>query len=291
MHRGHCALLKQLVDGAKERGLVSCVMTFEPHPKEFFAPEQAPPRIMNLRDKLAAFSSIGIDRVVVEHFQSAFARLTPEEFVSEIIVKRLNAKWILIGDDFCYGAKRAGNFTSLQAAGQQYGFEVSSIQTILENGERISSSALRTALANGDMKLAEKLLGRPYGISGHVIHGQQLGRQLGFPTLNLAVANHLHHRKPATTGIFTAQVLGLDEKPLAAVASLGVRPTVEDQGRVLLETHIFDYDKDAYGKIITVELLEKIRDEAKYEDFEALTKAIASDAAHARNYFQKKTHV
>lgn len=291
MHRGHCALLKQLVDGAKERGLVSCVMTFEPHPKEFFAPEQAPPRIMNLRDKLAAFSSIGIDRVVVEHFQSAFARLTPEEFVSEIIVKRLNAKWILIGDDFCYGAKRAGNFTSLQAAGQQYGFEVSSIQTILENGERISSSALRTALANGDMKLAEKLLGRPYGISGHVIHGQQLGRQLGFPTLNLAVANHLHHRKPATTGIFTAQVLGLDEKPLAAVASLGVRPTVEDQGRVLLETHIFDYDKDAYGKIITVELLEKIRDEAKYEDLEALTKAIASDAAHARNYFQKKTHV
>jgi len=188
VHRGHCALLKQLVDGAKERGLVSCVMTFEPHPKEFFAPEQAPPRIMNLRDKLAALSAIGIDRVVVEHFQSAFARLTPEEFVSEIIVKRLNAKWILIGDDFCYGAKRAGNFTSLQAAGQQYGFEVSSIQTILENGERISSSALRTALANGDMKLAEKLLGRPYGISGHVIHGQQLGRQLGFPTLNLAVA-------------------------------------------------------------------------------------------------------
>lgn len=291
MHRGHCALLKQLVDGGKERGLVSCVMTFEPHPKEFFAPEQAPPRIMNLRDKLAALSSIGIDRVVVEHFNSAFARLTPEEFVSEIIVKRLNAKWILIGDDFCYGAKRAGNFTSLKAAGQQYGFEVSSIQTILENGERISSSALRTALANGDMKLAEKLLGRPYGISGHVIHGQQLGRQLGFPTLNLAVANHLHHRKPATTGIFTAQVLGLDEKPLAAVASLGVRPTVEDQGRVLLETHVFDYQQDVYGKIITVELLEKIRDEAKYEDLETLTKAIASDAAHARNYFQKKTYV
>ena len=266
-------------------------MTFEPHPKEFFAPEQAPPRIMNLRDKLAALSTIGIDRVVVEHFNSAFARLTPEEFVSEIIVKRLNAKWILIGDDFCYGAKRAGNFMSLKAAGQEYGFEVSSIQTIQDNGERISSSALRTALANGDMKLAEKLLGRPYGISGHVIHGQQLGRQLGFPTLNLAVANHLHHRKPATTGIFTAQVLGLSEKPLAAVASLGVRPTVEDQGRVLLETHVFDYQQDVYGKIITVELLEKIRDEAKYEDLETLTKAIASDAAHARNYFLKKSYV
>lgn len=291
VHRGHRALLKQLVEGAKERDLVSCVMTFEPHPKEFFAPEQAPPRIMNLRDKLAAFSKIGIDRVVVEHFNSAFARLSPEEFVSEIIVKRLNAKWILIGDDFCYGAKRAGNFASLKAAGQQYGFEVSSIQTILENGERISSSSLRAALANGDMLQAEKLLGRPYGISGHVIHGQKLGRTLGFPTLNLAVANHLHHRKPATTGIFTAQVIGLSEKPLPAVASLGVRPTVEDQGRVLLETHIFDYQQDVYGKIITVELLEKIRDEAKYDDLDTLTNAIAADAAHARNYFQKKTYV
>ena len=291
VHRGHGALLKQLVNGAKERDLVSCVMTFEPHPKEFFSPDQAPPRILNLRDKLAALAHLGIDQVVVEHFNAAFARLTPEEFVSEIIVKRLNAKWILIGDDFCYGAKRAGNFASLKAAGEKYGFEVSSIQTILEDGERISSSALRTALANGDMKLAEKLLGRPYGISGHVIYGKQLGRKLGFPTLNLAVANHLHHRKPATTGIFTAQVLGLTEKPLPAVASLGIRPTVEDEGRVLLETHIFDYQQDVYGKIITVELLEKIRDEAKYDGLDALTNAIAADAKHARNYFQKKSYV
>lgn len=291
VHRGHHALLKQLKDGAQERGLVSCVMTFEPHPKEFFSPEQAPPRILNLRDKLAAFADIGIDRVVVEHFNSAFARLTPEEFVSEIIVKQLNAKWILIGDDFCYGAKRAGNFASLKAAGEKLGFEVSSIHTVQEDGERISSSALRNALANGNMDQASKLLGRPYGISGHVIHGQKLGRTLGFPTLNLAVANHLHHRKPACSGIFTAQVLGLGDKPLPAVASLGVRPTVEDEGRVLLETHIFDYKGNVYGKIITVELLEKIRDEAKYSDLDTLTKAIASDATHARNYFQKKAYV
>ena len=291
VHRGHRALLNQLVAGAHERDLVSCVLTFEPHPKEFFSPEQAPPRILNLRDKLAALSEIGIDRVVVEHFNSAFAQLSPDEFVSEMIVKRLNTKWVLIGDDFCYGAKRVGNFASLKAAGEKYGFEVSSIQTISEDGERISSSALRTALANGDMKQAEKLLGRPYGISGHVIHGQKLGRQLGFPTLNLAVANHLHHRKPATTGIFTAQVLGLSDKPLPAVASLGVRPTVEDEGRVLLETHILDYQKDVYGKIITVELLEKIRDEEKYDDLDTLTNAIAQDAKHARNYFQKKSYV
>jgi riboflavin kinase/FMN adenylyltransferase len=229
--------------------------------------------------------------VVVEHFNAAFARLSPDEFVSEIIVKRLNAKWILIGDDFCYGAKRAGNFATLKAAGAKYGFEVSSIQTILEDGERISSSVLRTALANGDMQQAEKLLGRPYGISGHVIYGQKLGRTIGFPTLNLAVANHLHHRKPTTTGIFTARVLGLGDKALPAVASLGVRPTVEDEGRVLLETHVFDFERDIYGKIITVELLEKIRDEAKYNDLDTLTKAIAADAMHARNYFQKKAYV
>ena len=141
------------------------------------------------------------------------------------------------------------------------------------------------------MDQATKLLGRPYGISGHVIHGQKLGRTLGFPTLNLAIANHLHYRKPACSGIFTAQVLGLENKPLPAVASLGVRPTVEDEGRVLLETNIFDYNADVYGKIITVELLEKIRDEAKYSDLDTLTKAIASDAVHARNYFQKKNYV
>jgi riboflavin kinase/FMN adenylyltransferase len=291
VHRGHRALLELLKKGAQEKDLVSCVMTFEPHPKEFFSPEQAPPRILNLRDKLAAFAQIGIERVVVEHFNSAFARLSPDEFVSQILVKQLNAKWILIGDDFCYGAKRAGNFASLKAAGELYGFAVSSIHTIEEDGERISSSSLRAALAKGDMALANKLLGRPYGISGHVIHGQKLGRTLGFPTLNLAVANHLHHRKPATSGIFTAQVLGLSDQPLPAVASLGVRPTVEDAGRVLLETHVFDFNQEVYGKIITVELLEKIRDEAKYTDLNTLTQAIATDAAHAKNYFQKKVYV
>ena len=291
VHRGHRALLEELKKGAEEKSLVSCVMTFEPHPKEFFSPEQAPPRILNLRDKLAAFAEIGIDRVVVEHFNSAFAKLTPEEFVSEILIKRLNTKYILIGDDFCYGAKRAGNYSTLKTAGEQYFFEVSSIHTVHENGERISSSALRTALANGDMTQANKLLGRHYGISGHVIHGQQLGRTLGFPTLNLAFANHLHYRKPATSGIFTAQVIGLTDKPLPAVASLGIRPTVEDEGRVLLETHIFDYHEDVYGKIITVELLEKIRVEEKYDSLDTLTQAIAADAKHARNYFQKKIYV
>ena len=291
VHRGHRALLDQLKTIAAANGLASCVMTFEPHPKEFFAPDQAPPRILNLRDKLAAFSDIGIERVVVEHFNSAFARLNPEDFVSEILVKRLHAKSILIGDDFCYGAKRAGNFESLKAAGIRNGFEVSKIETIFEQGERISSSSLREALANGKMEQAERLLGRPYAISGHVLHGKKLGRQLGFPTMNIAVANHLHRRKPATSGIFITQVHGLGDKPLPAVSSLGIRPTIEDEGRVLLETHLFDFDKDVYGQIIKVELLEKIRDEEKYHSLDILQNAIASDAKHAINYFQKKNSV
>ena len=291
VHRGHRALLDQLKTIASANDLASCVMTFEPHPKEFFSPDQAPPRILNLRDKLAAFSDIGIERVVVEHFNSAFSRLNPEDFVSEILVNRLRAKWILVGDDFCYGAKRAGNFESLKAAGKRSGFEVSKIETVFEQGERISSSSLREALANGKMDRVERLLGRPYAISGHVLHGKKLGRKLGFPTMNIAVANHLHRRKPATSGIFIAQVHGLSDNPLPAVSSLGIRPTVEDEGRVLLETHLFDFDKDVYGQIIKVELLEKIRDEEKYPDLDMLQIAIASDAMRARNYFQKKNHV
>ena len=209
VHRGHHALLKALTVGARARGLTSCVMTFEPHPKEFFTPAEAPPRILNLRDKLSAFANIGIDRVVIERFNAAYAKLTPEEFVAEILMRRLNTKWILIGDDFCYGAKRAGDFASLKRAGEAFGFEVSNINTVLESQERISSSALRSALAEGDMPKAALLLGRPYLISGHVIYGRQIGRTLGFPTLNLAVANHLHERKPAMTGIFTVLVLSL----------------------------------------------------------------------------------
>jgi riboflavin kinase/FMN adenylyltransferase len=266
-------------------------MTFEPHPKEFFTPTEAPPRILNLRDKLTAFAEIGIDRVVIERFNAAYAKLTPEQFVAEILIQRLNTKWILIGDDFCYGAKRAGDFTSLKRAGEEFGFEVSNINTVLENHERISSSALRHALAEGDMPKVELLLGRPYMISGHVIYGRQLGRTLGFPTLNIAVANHLQERKPAMTGIFTVLVHGLGDKPLPGVASLGVRPTVEDAGRVLLEVHLFDFKQQVYGRMIRVELLEKIRDEAKYPDLETLQSAIQNDAQCARDYFQKKIYV
>ena len=291
VHRGHHALLSELVQGAKARKLTSCVMTFEPHPKELFAPAKAPPRILNLRDKLEAFAAIGIERVVVEHFNSAFAALTADQFVKQILVERLRTRWILIGDDFCYGAKRAGNFASLKIAGERDGFEVSEMPTIADKQVRISSSALRAAIAQGDLQQANNLLGRPYCISGHVLYGRQLGRTLGFPTLNIAVANHLHRRQAAASGIFVVQVHGLGPLPLPGVASLGIRPTVEDAGRVLLETHVFDFKENVYGRIVKVELLEKIRDEAKYPDLSALQLAIEADATHARHYFLKKVYV
>ena len=207
--------------------------------------------------------------------------------MEKILIQGLNAKYIVVGDDFHYGAKRQGNFETLSAAGKIHGFEVQSVESVLDDQlRRISSTAIRTALKNGDLLTAQKLLGRPYAFTGHVQHGKKLGRTIGFPTLNLAVSKESHKTPPATTGIFIAQVHGLHENPLPAVASLGVRPTVEDQGRVLLETHIFNFNENVYGKLIKVELIEKLRDEAKYPNLEALQEAIHADAQAAINYFK-----
>jgi riboflavin kinase/FMN adenylyltransferase len=291
VHRGHQALLQKLTGNAKDLGLQSCVMTFEPHPIEYFAPEKAPTRILSLRDKLEALASQQIHTVAVEHFNSTFANLSPDEFVKEILVDRLQVKYLLIGDDFHYGAKRSGNYETLTVASKKYGFKVDRMPTLSENGERVSSSAIREALHNGNMTLARTLLGRPFMISGHVLHGQKIGRKLGFPTLNIAVANRLHKRKPSAQGIFIAQVHGLSDNPLPAVASLGQRPTVDDSGRFLLEVHVFNFEQNVYGKLVQIELLEKIRDEAKYNNLETLQQAIHADALAAKNYFEISDHV
>jgi riboflavin kinase/FMN adenylyltransferase len=291
VHRGHQALLKKLVQQARQKGLQSCVMTFEPHPIEYFSPDKAPSRILGLRDKLEALQAMGVDQVLVEHFNQAFASLSPKNFVETMLVKGLQVKYILIGDDFHYGAKRAGNFQSLVESGKQWGFEVERMDTLAEQGLRISSSATRAALISGNLELTRSLLGRPYTISGHVLHGQKLGRDLGFPTLNISIANRLHKRKPAAQGIFVAQVHGLGDNPLPAVASLGQRPTVDDSGRILLEVHIFNFHQYVYGKLVRVELIQKIRDEEKYNDLETLKKAIHADAMAAKNYFEITNHV
>nr|WP_255779016.1 bifunctional riboflavin kinase/FAD synthetase [Mycetohabitans sp. B8] len=282
VHRGHQALLARVRAAANARALPVCVMTFEPHPREFFDPAGAPPRIAMLRDKLEALRRNGVDRVVVEHFNHTFASQSPTAFVEHIIVNGLHARWVMIGDDFRYGAKRAGDFLSLKAAGAQYGFEVEQMPTVADPcGARISSSAVRASLVAGDLAAARTALGRAVVISGHVVHGMKLGRDLGFPTLNLPIS----HKRPALAGIFIVRVHGIEADPVPGVASLGWRPTVDNSGRVLLEVHLLDWHGDAYGKLVRVEFLEKLRDEQKFVDLEALGRAIACDVAAAREYF------
>jgi riboflavin kinase/FMN adenylyltransferase len=288
VHRGHQAMLALLRNEAQHRGLPSCVMTFEPHPRDYFAraagkPELAPARIATLRDKLSELERCGIDQVVVLRFDHALASLSPEAFIVDMLVRGLGARYILVGDDFRFGAKRAGDYAMLDAAGPAQGFDVARMKSYEVHGLRVSSSAVRQALADGDMAQAESLLGRSYSISGHVVHGRKLGRELGFRTLNLRFA----HAKSAAMGIYAVRTHGLGEQPLDGVASLGVRPTVEDAGRVLLEVHCLDWParlgaEGAYGKLVRVELLHKLRDEARFDGLEALTAAIEQDVQDAR---------
>ena len=291
VHRGHQAMLALLINEARHRGVPSCVMTFEPHPRDFFAhrmgkPEAAPSRVASLRDKLSELERCGIDQTVVLRFDAAFAGQTPQAFIDDVLVRGLHAKYVLVGDDFRFGAKRAGDYAMLDAAGDAHGFDVARMMSYEVHGLRVSSSAVREALSRGEMARAATLLGRPYSISGHVVHGRKLGRQLGFRTLNL----RFPHAKPAAMGIFVVRMHGLGDRPLPGVASLGVRPTVEDAGRVLLETHCLEWpfgDEEGYGDCIRVELLHKLHDELRYHSLDALRDGIARDEADARAWFDK----
>jgi riboflavin kinase/FMN adenylyltransferase len=286
VHRGHQALLARMRDAATTLGVQTAVMTFEPHPREFFAalagdPARAPRRIANLRDKLRSLSGAGVDRVIVEHFSAHFAAMPADEFIEKVLVQGLHVKWLIVGEDFCFGARRAGNIALLKQGGAALGFKVETLPTVMQDDVRISSSAVRAALAAGDFAGARQLLGHTYRISGHVMHGQKLGRTLGFPTLNLRIG----HKRPAISGIFVVRVHGLADQPLPGVASMGVRPTVDDSGRVLLETNVFDFNRECYGELVQIEFLQKLRDEEHYADLPTLKAAIARDADNSRAWF------
>ena len=285
VHRGHQALLAQVVAAAMSRGLAPAVMTFEPHPREFFAPEQAPARISNLRDKLEALAVAGIERVFIQHFGRRFAQLAAEQFIDRVLIDGCRARWLMVGDDFRFGARRAGDVALLRAHAAAGGYELVQCPTVSEDGERISSSAVRQALAGGDLQRAQRLLGRPYAISGRVQHGAKLGRTIGFPTLNLRIAHAKRMRSAAVHGVFAVRVHGLEPRPLNGVASVGLRPTVDDSGRWLLEVHLFDYAQQVYGRLVRVEFVRKLRDEEKYDSVTELSAAIRRDAEHARALF------
>jgi riboflavin kinase/FMN adenylyltransferase len=286
VHRGHQALLAQVVTAARALGLVPAVMTFEPHPRELFAPQAAPARIATLRDTISSLAACGIERVFVQHFSHRFAALTAQRFIEEILVHGCRAQWLAVGDDFRFGARRAGDITLLRAAAATAGFEVAQLDAVVEDGQRISSSLVRAALAAGDLGRVRHLLGRPYVISGRVLHGAKLGRTIGFPTLNLRMAQARQPRRPAAHGIFAVRVHGLAPQALPGVASLGLRPTVDDSGRWLLEVHVFDFDRSVYGQLVRVELVDKLRDEEKYASVELLREAISADAQRARKLLQ-----
>ncbi len=309
VHRGHQAMLALLRSEAQRRGLASCALTFEPHPRDYFAqvlnqPDLAPARISTLRDKLDQLAQCGIDQTIVLPFNATLASQAPQAFIDDVLLAGLGTRYLLVGDDFRFGHKRAGDYNMLVEAGRQQGFDVARMNSYESDGLRVSSTAVRQALAQGDMAGAAKLLGYPYAISGHVVHGRKLGRQLaesrsgagdGFRTLNL----RFDHWKPAASGIFVVLVHGLAEQPLPGVANLGIRPSIDPNdvngGRVLLETHCLQWPAalggdGAYGKIIRVELLHKLHDELKYDSLDALTAGIAKDCADARAYFSTPTH-
>ena len=280
-------MIAEVCRAAARLDLSPTVLTFAPHPRQYFArlnhrPELSPPQITGLRDKITALAHAGIERVVLARFNQTMADMSASDFVTQWLAKELNVRWLLVGEDFRFGRQRAGDAELLKALGKECGIEVHTLADITdEHGHRISSSEVRAALAAGDVKRAGDLLGRPFGMTGHIVHGKKLGRTLAMPTMNMRVAP----RCAARSGIYVARVHGFCSTPLPGVASLGVRPSVEDDGRILLETHLFDVNLDAYGKLVRVELLQHLRDEEKFPDLPTLTAAMHADAQHARAYF------
>jgi len=281
VHLGHRALLAELRDVATREGLVMAVVIFEPHAREFFSPQQAPARLSSLREKLEQLRMLGVERVHVCRFNARFAQMTAMDFM-DALYREMHAKLVLIGDDFRFGKGRAGDFALMEkVAGEQH-FAVRAMHSVLSDGVRVSSTGIRIALAAGQLEEARHYLGVHYSMSGRVVHGDGMGRKLGFPTANIRIK----HNRPPLSGIYVVRAHAEGLGVLQGVASLGVRPTVHANGKPVLEVHLFEFDRQIYGQHLRVEFLQKIRDEAKYPDLESLTEQIACDVTHAKNWFE-----
>jgi len=282
VHLGHRAMLDRLVSKARSLKLPCSVLTFEPHPREFFAPAAAPARLSRLREKLELLAQAGIDRAQVLRFSGALAAMSAERFIDEVLVAGMGVRWLLVGRDFRFGARRSGDFALLEASAARQGFAVEAMPDVEHSGGRISSSGVRAALAAGELEGAARLLGRAYSMSGRVAHGGKLGRTLGFPTANIVL-----RRRPPLAGIFVVTAeLEETHAVLRGVASVGRRPTLAENAPPLLEVHLFDWKGELYGRHLRVTFLRKLRDEEKYDGLEALRAAIARDAAQAKDYFR-----
>lgn len=281
VHLGHQAVLGQLAQKSGALELPTTVVTFEPQPQEFFSPQRAPARLTRFREKLQALRRYSVDRVLCVRFDAVLAALAPEDFIQRILIQGLDVRYLVVGDDFRFGARRAGDFAMLQEAGERHGFQVVNMHAFVIDGARVSSTRVRDALASGDLNEAEKLLGRPYRMCGRVAHGDKRGRDLGFPTANI----YLHRKKTPVQGVFAVETFGLDREPVAGVANVGTRPTVGGT-RTLLEVHLFDFNEDIYGCHVNVDFLHKIRDERRFESFDDLREQIHRDMQQAQAYFE-----
>lgn len=278
LHCGHQALLRAVMADAQAHGLTSGLVSFHPHPRAVFRPDQPPGRILPRRDQLVALRALGLDEVHLLPFNQRLAQMSAEDFVTRILVEGLSIASVWVGDDFRFGAKRGGDVALLARMGEALGFRTQTLPTVVEGGERVSSTRLREALRNGHMDEVRRLLGRPYQLSGHVAHGAKIGRTLGIPTLNIRMPEDLQ-----ASGIYAVRVHGLGPEPIDGVASLGRRPVVENQGRLLLEVHLFDWSGDAYGRAVSVDLLAFLRPELPYTHLDDMMVQVRQDIADARS--------
>ncbi len=283
VHLGHQAVVGQLAEKASELRLPTVVVLFEPQPQELFQPADAPARLMRLRDKLTVLRRYSVDRVLCLRFEARLADMPAEDFIRRILADGLGVRYLVVGDDFRFGRRRAGDFSLLQKAGAQYGFAVAPMHTFNVDGMRVSSTRIREALAAGDLAGAARLLGRGFRMSGRVAHGDKRGRTIGVPTANI----HLHRKVTPVRGVYVVEMLGLEDKPLAGVANVGTRPTVEGT-RTLLEVHLLDFDRDIYGRQVNVEFLHKLRDEQRFASFDELKARIGKDIDEARVWLQTR---
>jgi len=283
LHLGHRKLLDAVLSLARRDGLPSVVMSFEPMPREFFAAERPPARLMRFREKFDALKAAGVDVFFCPRFDAGMRAMTVDDFIRRLLVHAMNVRHLVIGDDFRFAARREGTAAELRRAGRALGFQVHQLPSVIVDGERVSSTAIREALAVGDLRRATRFLGRPYSMSGKVVRGENLGRKLGFPTANV----HLRRRRSPVMGIFATRVRGLSSAPLDSVASVGTRPTFGGT-KPLLEVHIFDFDETIYGRYIHVDFIARLRSEEKFDDEQALIEQMHRDAARARELLSEE---
>ena len=284
VHLGHQSVLGELSEKAGEMGLPAVVVTFDPHPAEFFTHAESPARLTRFREKIKALRRLAVDEVVVLHFNRQLAELSAADFIQQVLVDALGVKHLVVGDDFHFGKGRAGNFHTLVNAGKQFDFQVVNMHSFRIAGERVSSTRIRAALADGNLALAEQLLGRTYRMCGRVAHGDKMGRTIQFPTANI----HLHRKVTPIEGVFAVQMLGIEGEPVNGVANVGTRPT-RDGTRSLLEVHLLDFNMEIYGKAVMVDFLHKIRNELRFDSFEKLKEQIELDVVAAKDFFSKNS--